>query len=103
MTRPGALEYSRRWSLFAPAFTYAVRDQGTWIGEVARNANNPHKWWASNKTWSGGADLKRTFRTRWEAATALRHIADGHDPETVGGYATDEPETPDTETKEKAS
>lgn len=83
------LVYTRRpWSFFAPEFTYAVTDptDNRWIGEVARVAGQ-RKWYASNKTWTSGGDLVRTFRTRYEAATALRFIADGHDPETFGGYA----------------
>lgn len=85
------LEYNRRWSIFAPSFTYGVTDlvQNRWIGEVARNETNPRKWWASNKTWTGGGDLVQTFRTRHEAAVALRFIADGTDPAVYGGYVTD--------------
>lgn len=85
------LEYTRRWSFFAPTFTYAVDDltQNRWIGEVARNADNRRVWWASNRTWNGGGDLAQTFRTRHEAAVALRHIANGTaTPETYGGYTT---------------
>jgi hypothetical protein len=81
--------YNRRYSLFAPPYTYRVIDaMSGWIGEVARNEDNPRKWWASNMTWTGGGDLVQTFRTRREAATALRHIDDGTaTPETYGGYA----------------
>lgn len=89
------LEFTRTYSLFQPEFTYNVRDLtahpdfgGTVIGSVARNPDNPRKWWASNKTWSGGGDLVQTFTTRWEAASALRHIANGTaTPETYGGFA----------------
>lgn len=84
------LEYTRTYSYFEPTYTYNVQDLVTnqRIGSVARNETNPRKWWASNKTWNGGGDLARTFRTRREAATALRFIADGYAPETVGGYAS---------------
>lgn len=90
------LEFNRRWSLFAPAFTYGVMDlvTNTNIGEVARNENDRRKWWASNKTWAGGGDLVQTFTTRHEAATALRHIADGTaTPDTYGGYYVAPPPT----------
>lgn len=88
------LEFTRTYSLFTPPFTYNVTDLtahpdfgGTRIGSVARNADNPRKWWASNKTWAGGGDLVDTFLTRQEAAIALRHIADGTaTPDTYGGY-----------------
>ena len=80
--------FNRRYSFLAPDFTYAVIDaMSGWIGEVARQTDNRRKWWASNKTWTGGGDLVQTFATRWEAAAALRHIADGTaTPETYGGY-----------------
>jgi hypothetical protein len=70
------LEYARRWSLFAPDFTYEVREQGAWIGEVAR-MEGQRVWHASNRSWSGGADLAQTFPTRYAAADALRAIANG--------------------------
>lgn len=85
------LTFDRRWSLFVPAFTYVVRDQGTWIGEVARNAEDRRKWYASNRTWTGGGDLSQTFPTRHEAAIALRHLANGTaTPDTYGGYTGEE-------------
>jgi hypothetical protein len=80
--------FTRRYSMFAPPFTYGV-DTVTHngrIGEVARNEDNPRKWWASNRTWSDGADLARTFPTRHAAASALDWIAGGGDPAEVGGY-----------------
>lgn len=85
------LEFTRRdWSLFAPDYTYDVRDAAPFslvIGAVARNENNTRKWWASNKTWDGGGDLAQTFATRREAADALVQIANGTaTPETYGGY-----------------
>jgi hypothetical protein len=82
------MTYTRRYSLFAPDFTYRVDDvMSGWIGEVARQGGNPRKWWASNKTWTGGGDLVQTFTTRHEAATALRHISDGTATiDTYGGY-----------------
>lgn len=85
------LEFNRTYSLFQPEFTYnvVVNDPALGnmrIGAVARNANNLRKWWASDKTWSGGGDLARTFPTRWQAAEALLHIHNGHPPESVGGY-----------------
>lgn len=81
--------FTRRWSFFAPAFTYKVETpiSNEVIGEVARNEGEPRKWWASNKSWSGGGDLARTFTTRYEAARALEWIANGGDPAEVGGYA----------------
>lgn len=88
------LEYRRNYSFFVPPFTYFVQDLLTnqRIGEVARNENDERKWWASNRTWTGGGDLARTFRTRYEAAAALRHIANGGDPAEVGGYAEEQKE-----------
>lgn len=64
------IEFSRRFSAFAPEFTYAVRDNNVWIGEVARTANS-RKWWVSNKTWVGGRDFEQTFSTRRDAVDAL--------------------------------
>lgn len=90
-----SIEFTRRFSLFAPSFTYVVRDQtsGSWIGEVARNEDNRRKWWASNKTWTDGGDLVQTFPTRYEAANALWHLAHGTaTPETYGGYYQEEEE-----------
>jgi hypothetical protein len=89
------LTYNRTYSFFEPTYTYNVTDAttGQRIGAVARNEDNPRKWWASNKTWTGGGDLARTFRTRHDAAKALQWIADGHDPAEVGGYATPQEES----------
>ena len=65
--------FERRYSFFAPSHTYVVRDaDGRWLGEVARNAVEPGRWWASNITWSGGHDFPGTYRTRRDAAQALR-------------------------------
>jgi hypothetical protein len=85
------LQYVRTYSFFEPRYTYNVYDLVTnrKIGAVARNEDDPRRWWASNKTWTGGGDLARTFRTRHEAAVALRFIADGVDPAELGGYAHD--------------
>ena len=83
------LEYTRRYSMFAPDFTYAVTDAfAGWCGEVAR-VEGSRRWFASNKTWTGGGDLVDTFASRHEAAVALRFIADGRVPaDFYGGYAT---------------
>lgn len=88
------LEFTRRYSFFAPSYTYKVTDaMSGWIGEVARNEDDTRTWWASNRTWSGGGDLAMTFRTRRDAALALRYIADGTDPAVFGGYVTPADET----------
>ena len=79
------ITFNRRHSFFTPDYTYSVLDQGKWIGEVARNEGE-NKWYASNKTWTGGGTFKRTFPTRWQAAAALRHMADGYSPKSYGGY-----------------
>jgi hypothetical protein len=99
------ITFNRVYSFFLPSFTYAVYDQGTKIGEVARNDDNPRKWWASNKTWTGGGDLVDTFTTRQDAAIALQHIANGTGtPDTYGGYTADDDtevsDTSDTATEE---
>lgn len=83
-------EFARTWSFFEPDYTYNVVDlvKNRGIGSVAR-LKGRRDWHASNITWNGGGELKRTFRTRYDAATALRFIADGHSPEEFGGYAED--------------
>lgn len=82
------MEFTRRWSYFAPEFTYAVTDLviGTWIGEVARMEGG-RVWHASNRTWSGGGDLEQTFPTRYAAAEALRFIANGQATNETYGRA----------------
>jgi hypothetical protein len=65
-----SFEFTRRYSIFAPDFTYAVRVDGSWIGEVAR-MKGERRWWASNKTWTGGHDFDAQFPTRRDAANAL--------------------------------
>lgn len=83
------LQYDRTFSFFEPDFTYKVTDlvQNRGLGSVARNKDNPRRWWASNKTWNGGGDLVQTFTTRHEAAVALRFVDRGADPAIYGGYA----------------
>jgi hypothetical protein len=71
------INFVRTYSFFEPTFTYnvVVNDPLTGvrtIGAVARNEGG-RKWYASNKTWTGGADLPGTFPTRRDAAWALVH------------------------------
>jgi hypothetical protein len=70
------LTFERRpWSYFGPDIVYSVRDEhGQWLGEVARFART-RQWWASNKSWTGGADLPDAYPTRTAAAEALRTLA----------------------------
>lgn len=85
------LDYARTYSFFEPTFTYNVRDlvTGQAIGAVARNVGG-RRWYASNRSWSGGGDLVDTFATRHDAAVALRFIANGTDPAVYGGYSSPE-------------
>lgn len=65
------LTFERKpWSPFAPDHTYTVRQDGEWLGEVAR-FDGKREWHASNITWTGGRELTETFPTREEAAAAL--------------------------------
>lgn len=83
------LDFTRVWSYFAPNYQYSVRDTmqgGLHIGYVARMEGS-RVWYASNKTWTGGGDFRQTFRTRADAARALRFVAE--DPSLIehyGGY-----------------
>lgn len=84
-----SMSFARRYSIFAPDFTYRVTDEtsGWWLGDVAHFAGKP--WYASNKTWTGGGDLVNTFPTRHAAADALWHLAHGTaNPSTYGGYTS---------------
>lgn len=80
-------EFNRTYSFFEPTFTYNVWSYGKNIGAVARNDNNPRKWYASNKNLEGGGDLVNTFSTRYEAANALWNLSTGNaSVSTYGGY-----------------
>lgn len=70
------VNFVRTYSFFEPDFTYNVLVNDPMlgavsVGAVARNRDDRRKWYASNKTWTGGDDLPGTFPTRRDAAAAL--------------------------------
>lgn len=81
------MTYTRQYSAMGPSYEYHASDAMTGgVGYVARNERTG-RWHASNRTWTGGGELRGTFATRREAAEALRWIKEGHSPDTWGGYA----------------
>lgn len=76
------IKTERVYPRYAYAYTYKVWDGSRVIGFVSHDKGEP---WRAKVPGLGG-ELVRDFPTRRDAVTALRHLADGHDPATVGGY-----------------